>query len=143
MRSLDDLIDKGKFSELIMFSWSMVETMIEEVFLQQFSVSLYSNSPSESESASLLVELSFNKKKEFLGKCGIITREELGVLTKFQKERNDMFHSWGFIIELYSQEYRKGIMDDAKEAAGIAFDIAKRKNSPLIKGLENYLQEKS
>ena len=78
----------------------------------------------EDKKAKILLELSFEKKLQFLKKQGVIHSYEFETIKEFQERRNKLFHGKDqpFFVTL-SDEEKDEFMDTAVEAAQLVLDI--------------------
>jgi len=104
------------FADLILMAWSTSEFFMNQLFTKQFNV--YFDYPE----AKILVDMTFNRKLEYLKKFGVFSNEEFQTIKKFQEFRNKLFH--GSIPEYitWTESKKEKVMDEAIQATNIIRD---------------------
>lgn len=107
---------KKLFADLILMAWSTSEFFMNQLFAKQFG--MYFDYPE----AKLLVEMSFNRKLEYLRKFGVFSDNEFKDIKKFQELRNKMFHGEEPHYFIWEDVKKEKFMDEAIRATHIIRD---------------------
>jgi len=109
--------NKKNFADLILMAWSVSEFFMNQLFTKQFG--LYFDYPE----AKILVDLSFNRKLEYLTKFGVFSKKECKEIKKFLELRNKLFHGEHPEYVVWSDSKKVKIMGEAIEATHIIRDV--------------------
>ncbi len=101
----------GRFSDLILLAWSQIEFNIDQLLVRQFGLFV------QDKKAKILLDLSFQRKIDFLRENEILTKDEYSVVKEFQEYRNRLFHGKEWFHFGLSKEEQDKIIDNAIRAA--------------------------
>lgn len=104
------------FADLILLAWNTSEFYMNQLFTKQFGV--YFDYPE----AKILIDMSFNKKLEYLKKFGVFSKEEFNTIKKFQEFRNKMFHGEDPHYFIWNDSKKERFMVEAIMATHIIRD---------------------
>lgn len=126
------LIRDKNFGEIILVAWAYVEHVVDLIILMEFKAMR-----SEEKDKEFLIRGGFEQKWDFVKKYDIFNPQEKEKITRFQKQRNRMFHKALFNkLEYYTPQGREELMTAASDAFWAANDGYMRKyvtpqNQPL------------
>jgi hypothetical protein len=115
------LARKKRFLECVVLAWQNVEDLVDKMTFQEFGLNLVHDED-------LRIELlrnhtNFGSKLEFLKDAGRLSKIDMEVIKRFQKERNKLFHgnlSKDFHIMLIPEAEKDRLMELALKASQIA-----------------------
>ena len=107
---------RKQFADLILITWVTSEFFMNQLFTKQFGV--YFDYPE----AKILVDMSFEKKLQYLKKFEVFTKDEFQAIKKFQEFRNKLFHAEIPEYLTWPDSKKEGIMDEAIKATNIIRD---------------------
>lgn len=104
---------RKRFADLILMAWIVSEYFINQLFTKQFD--MYFDYPE----AKILIDMSFEKKLQYLKKFEIFSKDEFLSIQKFQRSRNKLFHGKNPEYMTWSDSKKEMLMDEAIEATNI------------------------
>lgn len=104
----DRLMRQGRYAEVFLMNWSLVEIGVDECVAYLFG---YSSSDEEAE---ILNEIPFRRKLVYLKDWGVLSKDDYDAIRNLQERRNKIVHSEGW--QAKSADYRQ-IAGDARKAA--------------------------
>ena len=106
------LLEQKNFGEVILVGWAYVEYIIDLTILYEFKAINADEIRKE-----FLTRGTFEQKWQSIKKLDIFTTEEKTKITRFQKQRNRMFHKVLFNKEeYYSPQGKEKLMSAASDA---------------------------
>ena len=122
------LVKEKNFGEVVLVAWAYVEHIIDLIILMEFNAMNRSEDDKE-----FLIRGEFQEKWKLVKGYDIFTAEEKGKITRFQHQRNRMFHKALFNkLEYYTPQGREELMAAASDAFWAANEGYERK---YVKGL--------
>ena len=119
--SLESLRDEeGKFSDIILGAWSMVELYLDIVVLKEYHVSTH-NPRSRP-----LLKLSFDQKLILQRELSQINEEECRTIWQFHKRRSDLSQHDTVYLRTLSPVEKEGFMELAIKAAQVMESLLER-----------------
>jgi hypothetical protein len=118
--TLNNLVRKGRFSDVVLLSWGLVEMSVNGAFRFTLGITTFDDKRKK------IIEidsLQFEDKLQFLKHVGTISKEEYDKIAKFQHERNKLFHAKGMGPWVFSitKEEKQEVMLHAWDAAQTAW----------------------
>lgn len=117
---LEELRQEGKFAEVLMLAWGIVETALDGAILYEYGVS------SQDPKSKPLLEMSVNRKLSLQKESRIITAEEYQTVNEFRRRRNSLFHGGVVFVPNIPEEKREELMDLAMRAADVMHELGER-----------------
>ena len=97
-------------------AWITSEFFMNQLFTKQFDV--YFDYPE----AKILIDMSFEKKLQYLKKFEIFSKGEFQSIKKFQESRNKLFHGKNPEYMTWSDSKKEKMMDEAIKATYVIRD---------------------
>jgi len=101
---------RKRFADLILMAWVTSEFFMNQLFTKQFG--MYFDYPE----AKILVDMSFEKKLQYLRKFKVFSQDEFKSIKKFQESRNKLFHGKNPEYLTWSDSKKEKMMDEAIKA---------------------------
>ncbi len=124
--NFEQLLKEEKYGEIILYSWAYVEYVVNLLFLEEFGLSTKSK---DKKAEFLMEKLEFEEKWKYLKNAGLFTDKEKEQITRFQNQRNELFHVTLFSSpKFHDPKERKELTELAKNAFYIVVNAYVRKH---------------
>lgn len=103
---------KRQFSDLVLLGWSTIEFDIDQLVMSTFGLRW------GDKKGKILLDMTFNKKLQFLKEDEVFDKMEFKALKEFQEYRNRLFHGQE-VFYIYTESEKDKIMDMVIKATNL------------------------